>query len=608
MRRFVLRFLASLLVIVVGVGPAAAVVPSSLTAQGKLTDSGGLPLPAGAKTFTFRIFDAVGGGIKVWPVGAGEVQSVTTSTEGLWTALVGAIDPLNEGVFADTVRWLEIEVDGTVLPRVRLLAGPFAFRVSTVDGATGGTITSKVSIGPGHNNTGMNAFVAGASNTASGDRSTVSGGGNNQATGINAVVGGGGGSSPIEGNLASGGNSVVGGGLGNQATEYGSSILGGQFGRARGRYSVVSGGGGDLEADSNAVSGDYSVIAGGVRNLVPGDTATCGGGAFNVASGRGAAVAGGVKNRARGDYSFIGGGGGGNASSDSNLASGDWSTVSGGRQSHATSNYASVSGGFNNKASGGWSVVGGGSSNEAIGPSSTVAGGSGNNATASSSTVGGGSANEAGDTSSTVAGGSTNTADGPYATVGGGYSNFASGRAATIAGGYNNTAAGYYSFAAGRSASAAHAGSFVWADNSSVSIYSSSEVNQVSLRATGGVRLSSDAGPARDVEIGVRYRDNSIVAWGNAAASGSLSEDFGVAYLTHTAGSGVYTIYIEGIAVSADALIMVASPEVDAIPASAASARLAYVNQVDADTFEVYITNGSFVATDNEFTVIVTAR
>ncbi len=48
--------------------------------------------------------------------------------------------------------------------------------------------------------------------------------------------------------------------------------------------------------------------------------------------------------------------------------------------------------------------------------------------------------------------------------------------------------------------------------------------------------------------------------------------------------------------------------EVDAIPTTANSARLIYVDQIDENQFNVYITNGNHSETENEFTFIVTAR
>ncbi|HUU44861.1 MAG TPA: hypothetical protein VM118_03940 [Acidobacteriota bacterium] len=108
-----------------------AAVPGQINVQGRLTDSGGIPLAPGSKTFSFKIYTDSTGGIAIWPQGAiaGEEQTLTTGQNGLWTALIGALYPLSSGVFADSVRWLEITVqDGAnpsvTMPRVRLVTGP----------------------------------------------------------------------------------------------------------------------------------------------------------------------------------------------------------------------------------------------------------------------------------------------------------------------------------------------------------------------------------------------------------------------------------------------------------------------------------------------------
>lgn len=177
---------------------AIAAVPTTMNIQGRLTDDTGTPLPAGEKGFLFRIFDSQTGGTQLWPEGLGETQFITTDENGLWTASVGAVIPIPDTVFADAPRWLAITVSDlinpeVILPRTPLLSGPYAFngnRVETVDGASGGTITSKVSIGPGHSNTGADAFVAGANNTASGNQATVPGGESNAANGDFAFAAG----------------------------------------------------------------------------------------------------------------------------------------------------------------------------------------------------------------------------------------------------------------------------------------------------------------------------------------------------------------------------------------------------------------------------------
>ena len=143
-----LSMMIAVCVALVLTGTAEATVPASITAQGKLTDTSGTPLAPGSKSFSFRIFDAPSLGVQLWPAGGvGEVQNLTTDAAGLWVGLIGAVSPLTDAVFADSLRWLEVTVSGTTLPRVRLTTGPFAFRVATVDGATGGQISGMVTTG-----------------------------------------------------------------------------------------------------------------------------------------------------------------------------------------------------------------------------------------------------------------------------------------------------------------------------------------------------------------------------------------------------------------------------------------------------------------------------
>ena len=145
MRRYFVLFT----VFILSTGIALAAVPTQLTVQGRLTDAVGNPLAVGLKQLTFRIFDSQSGGTEIWPGGSGESQTLTSNAQGLWVALVGAIEPLTDAVFADSVRWLEITVyDGinpiTTMPRVRLVTAPYAQRVATVVGAAGGRVHGPV--------------------------------------------------------------------------------------------------------------------------------------------------------------------------------------------------------------------------------------------------------------------------------------------------------------------------------------------------------------------------------------------------------------------------------------------------------------------------------
>lgn len=462
----------------------AHAIPSQITVQGRLTDAGGVPLPAGPKTFTFRIFNANAGGLQIWPGGGGEIQSITSGADGLWIGLLGAIDPLSDLVFADSVRWLEIDVDGTTLPRIRLVTGPYAHRVATVDGASGGGITSKVTIGTTNTNTGNDGFVAGADNqatanyttipggvlnVASGESSVIAGGQQNDATGFAASVGGG------ASNTASNSYAAIGGGLGNTASNLNASVGGGQYNTtsgvsstvsggalnsatsdaatvgggshnyARGQYSTVAGGGGPADSDSNSASGFTSQVGGGRSNVASGEGSGVDGGYYNIASGIYSTVGGGRFNFAQGSFSTVAGGGGLNIFNDRNEAAGYGNVIGGGSRNWTRENFSTISGGQYNVANGQYTTVGGGFQCQAAGPNSTVSGGYQNGAS-ENGTVGGGYQNYC-NLEGTVAGGRENGAE-AWGSIGGGRLNYAN-TAATVAGGYNNKARGQFATVAG---------------------------------------------------------------------------------------------------------------------------------------------------------------
>jgi len=439
---------------------AMASVPGNITVQGRLTDTGGNPLPPGFKSFTFKIFDAASGGTEIWPGGVGEEdQFLLTDADGLWSASVGEDNPLTPVVFADTVRWLEITVfDGVnpavTLPRIRLQTSSFAFRVGTVDGASGGSITSQASIGPGHSAPGVNAFVAGQNNTPTGNWS------------------------------------AIGGGTGNIAEDTGTVIGGGGNNHAWGRYSTIGGGGGSAPIDSNFASGALATIAGGSRNVASAQSASIGGGYLNTASNNNSTVSGGSQNVASGSVATIGGG-------QRNTAAGSHSTVGGGNKNYALGEHSTISGGGGST---------GADSNLAIGQGSVIGGGSRHVASARFTTVGGGLHNRAHGAFSTIGGGG-----GPFSSD----SNSATGIAATVPGGEGNRANGNYSLAAGRRAKADHAGTFVWADSADAD-FASTSPNQFLIRASNGVGIgtSSPEAPLHVLETSA----GSVTANGNSIA------------------------------------------------------------------------------------------
>jgi len=189
--------------------------------------------------------------------------------------------------------------------------------------------------------------------------------------------------------------------------------------------------------------------------------------------------------------------------------------------------------------------------------------------------------------------------------------NTVTGNFGTVPGGTGNTA-NAFSFAAGRRAKANHTGSFVWADSTNADFASTAD-NQFSIRAANGMVIANDAGNARVVPVGTRYRDNSIVAWARVTATGGLDTNFNVASVTHV-GTGHYKITLASPMQSGFSLIPAITPEIDEAagntpPTGAANMRIAASNQFAAGTnFDVYMYNGSYASVDNDFQVLVTGR
>ena len=310
-------------------------IPQLINYQGYVTDASGIALDT-TVAMTFGLYDGPGGGAnQVWS----ESKPVVNVQNGLFNTQLGSVTPLPDSLLGLAELWLSITIgdDSELNPRTRITSVAYSYRVGTVDGASGGTITSdvivagKTNFGFGNTNTGGSAFVTGSDNSAGGAAATISGGESNSATGNYSVIGGGAfhnatanGAAILGGedHMASGLYSTVGGGYHNEATRYSAAILGGgenvaadtgatvgggRHNRARGSYAVVAGGGGFFLADSNSANGSKATVSGGGSNRAPGSSATVCGGAQNVASGNWATVAGGLWNAARYEFSFAAG-------------------------------------------------------------------------------------------------------------------------------------------------------------------------------------------------------------------------------------------------------------------------------------------------------------
>ena len=121
---------------------AYADAPQLMNYQGTIdsADSG----VTGTYQMVFTIYDAATGGTDIWT----ETQPGVSVQGGLFNVLLGSVDPLADAVFDDTVRYLGVQVatDPEMTPRTRIVTVGYAHRVSTVDGASGGTISGDVNI------------------------------------------------------------------------------------------------------------------------------------------------------------------------------------------------------------------------------------------------------------------------------------------------------------------------------------------------------------------------------------------------------------------------------------------------------------------------------
>lgn len=111
-------------------GLAAAQTPltSALTYQGELTQVG-QPVN-GTATFTFRLFGVASGGVAL----GSQTFALVPVEDGRFTVLLNAAGQLSASAFNGERRWLELEVNGTLLlPRQEVTAAPYSLRTRAVD-------------------------------------------------------------------------------------------------------------------------------------------------------------------------------------------------------------------------------------------------------------------------------------------------------------------------------------------------------------------------------------------------------------------------------------------------------------------------------------------
>lgn len=212
-------FLASLLLVF---SFSFAEVPQLINYQGSLTDDTGNPVTDGDYDMVFTIYDSESGGSGLWYSG---IQSVHVE-DGQFSYMLGSVNPLTHLLFEDTVRWLGVRVgsDPEIVPRTRLVTVPYAFRVSTVDGAFGGFIHDNVSINEDEPYSGNMLTV----HAYSGDRAAYfQASGQNCLISYNNVTTGVPNTYAVQGHAAGGDGQIHGVyGLANGTSEMGIGVLG----------------------------------------------------------------------------------------------------------------------------------------------------------------------------------------------------------------------------------------------------------------------------------------------------------------------------------------------------------------------------------------------
>jgi hypothetical protein len=102
---------------------AFAEVPNLITYQGRLTDDAGLPVVDNTYVLIFCIYDIDVGGVPLW------IDTIdATTSNGLFTTLLGSEQPLSPTVFDGATRFLGITIMGEteMLPRTPIVSVPYA--------------------------------------------------------------------------------------------------------------------------------------------------------------------------------------------------------------------------------------------------------------------------------------------------------------------------------------------------------------------------------------------------------------------------------------------------------------------------------------------------
>ncbi len=104
-----------------------AAIPHVINYQGRLTDKEDNPLN-GNFLVTFRFYDIQEGGTAIW-----EESHILSIRNGIFSALLGSIKPLELNFAKDLWLGIEVATDGEMTPRIKLASSGYAFNAEAID-------------------------------------------------------------------------------------------------------------------------------------------------------------------------------------------------------------------------------------------------------------------------------------------------------------------------------------------------------------------------------------------------------------------------------------------------------------------------------------------
>ena len=158
----------------------ASAIPQQIAYQGYLEDDTGTPIDTDVE-MTFALYDVSSGGTALWS----ETYPAITVTDGHFSVHLGTITPVPHIFHGNIWLGITVEADDEMTPRTKFSSVPYAYRVETVDSASGGFIWGPTEI--------QGNLTAGWIHSNTGNYSSICGGAYNRIHSDYAYIGGGGG-------------------------------------------------------------------------------------------------------------------------------------------------------------------------------------------------------------------------------------------------------------------------------------------------------------------------------------------------------------------------------------------------------------------------------